>query len=99
MAEKTIIREEVRSKLQRPPMYKVVLVNDHYTTMDFVVLVLVQVFHKTAAEATQIMLDVHQKGRGIVGVYTYDIALTKITQVEEMAKENEFPLKAVMEEE
>jgi len=79
-------------------MYRVILHNDHYTTMDFVVTVLMKIFHKPAAEATKIMLDVHKKGKGICGVYTYDIALTKVRQVEKMAKENEFPLKCSTEE-
>ena len=99
MVEKTIFNEEVKDKIQRPRMYRVILMNDDYTTMDFVVRVLVEIFHKTAAEATRIMLDVHEKGKGVVGLYTYDIALTKINQVDEMSKENEFPLKAIMEEE
>lgn len=80
-------------------MYRVCLLNDDYTTMDFVVEVLVVVFHKSPVEATKIMLDVHQKGKGIVGVYTYDIAVTKVAQVEEMANESEYPLKAVIEPE
>jgi ATP-dependent Clp protease adaptor protein ClpS len=84
--------------LQEPKMYRVILHNDHYTTMDFVVEVLMLVFHKPAAEATKIMLDVHQKGAGICGVYTYDIASTKVTLVHKMAKLREFPLKCSLEE-
>jgi ATP-dependent Clp protease adaptor protein ClpS len=99
MAEKTSFKEGIKTELKKPGMYRVVLLNDDYTTMEFVVEVLVAVFHKTAAESTKIMLDVHEKGKGIVGAYTYDVASTKILQVEEMAKENEFPLKAVMEKE
>jgi len=85
-------------QVDEPKMYRVILHNDHYTTMDFVVTVLMKIFHKPAAEATKIMLDVHKKGKGICGVYTYDIALTKVRQVEKMAKENEFPLKCSTEE-
>jgi ATP-dependent Clp protease adaptor protein ClpS len=79
-------------------MYKVVLLNDDYTSMDFVVEVLVAVFHKSVSESTKIMLDVHHKGRGIVGIYTYDIASTKAAQVERIAEERGFPLKAIVEE-
>ena len=84
--------------LQEPKMYRVILHNDHYTTMDFVVEVLMLVFNKPAAEATKIMLDVHKKGAGMCGVYTYDIASTKVTLVHNMAKRREFPLKCSLEE-
>lgn len=86
-------------KIKRPKLYKVILHNDDYTTMDFVVEVLIAVFHKSPAEATKIMLDVHKKGKGIVGVYPYDIAVTKAREVEELAKEREFPLRVSVEEE
>ena len=79
-------------------MFRVILHNDHYTTMDFVVEVLMKVFHKTASEAIKIMLDVHRKGAGVCGVYTYDIAVTKVAQVHQMAKKGEFPLKCSYEE-
>ena len=98
MSEQSIFKEKVDIKIERPKLYRVILLNDDYSTMDFVVEVLVTIFHKQASEATRIMLDVHEKGKGIVGVYTYDIAATKIAQVTEMAEEREFPLKAVMEE-
>lgn len=97
--ERTIFKEEVKVELKRPKLYRVILLNDDYTTMEFVVELLVGIFHKTASEATKIMLDVHEKGKGIVGVYTYDIAYTKIVQAEELARINDFPLKAIMEEE
>jgi len=87
-----------KPRLQEPKLYRVVLHNDHYTTMDFVVKVIVSVFHKPAAEATKIMLDVHKKGAGIVGVYTWDIASTRVSQVHEMARRSEFPLRASCEE-
>ncbi|HUI72666.1 MAG TPA: ATP-dependent Clp protease adaptor ClpS [Spirochaetia bacterium] len=87
-----------KPRLQEPKVYRVLLHNDNFTTMDFVVKVIVSVFHKPAAEATKIMLDVHQKGRGAVGVYTYDIAVTKVSQVHEMARQSEFPLRASCEE-
>ena len=87
-----------KPRLQEPKLYRVILHNDHYTTMDFVVKVIVTVFHKPAAEATKIMLDVHRKGRGMVGVYTFDIAATKVSQVHEMARQSDFPLRASCEE-
>jgi ATP-dependent Clp protease adaptor protein ClpS len=87
-----------KPRLQEPKLYRVIIHNDHYTTMDFVVKVFVTVFHKPAAEATKIMLDVHKKGRGVVGVFTFDIAATKVSQVHEMARQSEFPLRASCEE-
>jgi ATP-dependent Clp protease adaptor protein ClpS len=89
--------EEVEKKLKEPDMYKVVLHNDDYTTKEFVVEVLQTVFQKPAIEATKIMMDVHKKGRGVVGVYTWDIAQTKVAQVHRLAKEQEFPLKCTIE--
>ncbi|HOM01673.1 MAG TPA: ATP-dependent Clp protease adaptor ClpS [Acetivibrio sp.] len=99
MAEKTILKNQTNLDFKKPKMYKVILLNDDYTTMDFVVEILITVFHKTAADATRIMLDVHRTGKGIVGVYTYDIARTKIALVEKLASEREFPLAAIMEPE
>jgi ATP-dependent Clp protease adaptor protein ClpS len=84
--------------LKEPKMYRVILHNDHYTTMEFVVEVLVAVFGKSAAEAMKIMLDVHKKGAGICGIYTYDIASTRISQVHHLARKREFPLKCSLEE-
>jgi ATP-dependent Clp protease adaptor protein ClpS len=88
-------RPETRTK--RPPMYKVILLNDDYTPMEFVVEILKQVFHKPHAEATRIMLHVHQNGMGIAGVYPYEVAETKVRTVEELARESQYPLKCVME--
>jgi ATP-dependent Clp protease adaptor protein ClpS len=101
MPEDTAYKNKFKEKidLQRPKLYKVILHNDDYTTMDFVIEVLITVFNKPVSEATKIMLDVHKKGKGIVGVFTYDIALTKTAVVESMAREREFPLKASIEEE
>jgi len=87
--------EEVKS----PSLYKVFLLNDDYTTMDFVVQVLEEIFHKPPAEATQIMLHVHKKGIGLCGVYTRDIAETKVTTVHELARRRDFPLMCMMEKE
>lgn len=80
-------------------MYRVVLHNDDYTTMEFVVEVLTAVFHKTIIDATRIMLDVHQRGAGVVGSYTYDIATTKADTVRDMARQREFPLRCTIEPE
>lgn len=89
--------EDVENRVKEPDMYVVILHNDHYTTMDFVVTVLIEVFHKSTPEATKIMLDVHKKGKGLVGTFPYDIAATKVAQVRAMAKDAEYPLKCTME--
>jgi len=89
---------ENEKELKLPPMYRVLLLNDDYTTMEFVVQVLQSVFHKSAADATQIMLHIHRTGNGVAGVYTHEVAETKVAVVEAMAREHEFPLKCTMEE-
>jgi ATP-dependent Clp protease adaptor protein ClpS len=89
--------EKTDQKLKTPAMYKVVLHNDHYTTMEFVVEILRTVFHKETPDATRIMLDVHTKGRGVVGVYTYDVAASRATRVHRLAREREFPLRCTVE--
>ena len=83
--------------IREPSQYKVLLHNDDYTTMEFVVYVLMQVFHKSVEEATRIMLNVHEKGIGICGLYTYEIAETKVETVMRMARESGHPLKCTME--
>ena len=93
----TDIDESTETDFKEPEMYKVVLLNDHYTTMEFVVEIIRSIFHKSNGEATKIMLDVHKKGKGVVGVYPLDIASTKIWQVKEKAKEKKFPLECVLE--
>lgn len=85
-------------KLKKPPLYKVLLHNDDYTTKEFVVQILEYVFHKANTEAVQIMLHVHQNGIGVAGVYTYEIAETKVALVESLARQHEYPLKCTMEE-
>jgi ATP-dependent Clp protease adaptor protein ClpS len=82
---------------KEPPMYKVLLHNDDYTTMDFVVELLITIFHKSFEEATQIMLSVHRSGVGVCGTYTYEIAETKVETVHELASQRGFPLKCSME--
>ena len=86
------------TSLTEPRMYRVLLHNDHYTTMDFVVEVLIKVFQKTAVDATKIMLDVHKKGLGLCGVYIYDVAATKVSQVHQMARMRDYPLRCSYEE-
>ena len=90
---------ETVSKVVEPTKYKVLLHNDDYTDMDFVVEVLMRIFHKTIVESEQIMLHIHQKGRAVCGIYTFEIAQTKVQQVKEVAKSNGFPLLATFEEE
>jgi ATP-dependent Clp protease adaptor protein ClpS len=89
--------QKTERKLREPDMYKVVLHNDHYTTKDFVVEVIRKVFHKHVIEATKIMLHVHKTGKGVAGVYTWDIANTKAHQVPQLAKKRDFPLKCTVE--
>ncbi len=89
---------ETEKKLKKPPLYKVLLHNDDYTTKEFVVQILQYVFHKEHTEAVQIMLHVHKKGIGVAGVYTYEIAETKVALVEQLARQQEYPLKCSMEE-
>jgi len=90
--------EEARPKLKRPPLYRVILLNDDYTPMEFVVGVLETVFALDHGSATRIMLEVHHRGKGICGVYTYEIAETKVAQVMGLAQEHQHPLLCTMEE-
>ena len=85
------------TKVKEPSLYKVLLHNDDYTSMEFVVLLLEKVFHKNTAEATRIMLNVHQQGTGIAGVYHKEIAETKVAIVHDLAQKNEYPLKCSIE--
>lgn len=87
-----------KTEIVEPKLYKVILHNDNYTTMDFVVEVIVKIFHKPAAEATRLMLEVHNKGHAVVGIFPYDIALTKVSEVHALAKKNEYPLRSSAEE-
>jgi ATP-dependent Clp protease adaptor protein ClpS len=88
-----------RQEIKAPPFYKVFLINDDYTTMDFVIHILEKVFHKAPVEATQIMLHVHKNGKGLAGVYTREIAETKIGATHKLSRQNGFPLKCMMEKE
>ncbi len=94
----TLLVEKTRPKLQKPPMFKVVLLNDDYTPMEFVVHILESIFGHDREKATQIMLHVHTRGKGVCGTYTRDVAETKVVQVNNYARENEHPLLCDMEE-
>ena len=95
-SEGSVVTEK-KQQTKRPSMYKVLLHNDDYTTMDFVVMVLEKIFHKSAEEATLIMLNVHEQGVGVAGVYPRDVAETKAILVHDLARKNEYPLKCSVE--
>ena len=86
-----------KPRVKKPSMYKVVMLNDDYTPMEFVVMVLERFFRKTHEEATHIMLHVHQKGVGVCGVFTYEVAETKVTQVMDLARQHQHPLQCTLE--
>lgn len=96
--EKTVLQESDK-ELQEPSKYKVLLFNDDYTTMDFVVMVLMVVFRKSLEESQEIMLNIHRNGKGLCGVYAFEVAETKVAQVSSMAEQHKFPLKCGLEEE
>jgi ATP-dependent Clp protease adaptor protein ClpS len=93
-----ITRTRTQKKVKQPSQYRVLLHNDDYTTMEFVVHVLQSIFNHDEAEATQIMLHVHRKGIGVAGVYTKEVAETKVEQTHALAREHEYPLRCSMEE-
>ena len=93
------VKSDTEEDIKEPPMYRVLLHNDHYTTMEFVVEILMYVFHKPIEAATRIMLNVHKNGIGVCGSYTYEVAETKVDTVHMLAKDRGFPLKCSMEEE
>lgn len=97
--DRTGLVTKTRPKTKRPSLYKVLLLNDDYTPMEFVVHVLERFFSKNRDEATNIMLHVHHKGVGICGVYTYEVAETKVTQVTDFARQHQHPLQCTMEKE
>ncbi len=90
-------KQQTKQKPKRPNMYRVMMLNDDYTPMEFVVWVIIKIFHKSQQESTRLMLDVHNKGRGLMGVYTHDTARTKMEQVHLLAAQNEHPLQCVLE--
>ena len=93
----TGVIEKTKQKTKKPSMYKVVMLNDDYTPMEFVIHVLERFFSKTKDEATNIMLHVHQKGAGVCGVFSFEIAETKVVQVMDCARENQHPLQCTIE--
>ena len=97
--ESGVAVQEGRPQLKEPPKYKVLLHNDDYTTMEFVIEVLTTYFHRTEAEAQVIMLKVHSEGVGVAGVYSFEIAETKVAQVEQAARSRGYPLKFTLEPE
>jgi ATP-dependent Clp protease adaptor protein ClpS len=98
-APQTGVMLKPRTKTKKPSLYKVMLMNDDFTPMEFVIQVLESFFHKNRNEATDIMLHVHRRGVGLCGIYTYEVAETKVMQVTEFARLNEQPLKCTMERE
>ncbi|MCC6848456.1 MAG: ATP-dependent Clp protease adapter ClpS [Deltaproteobacteria bacterium] len=94
----TAVDTRTQARLKKPRMYKVLLHNDDYTTMEFVVFVLQGIFHHSESDATRIMLHVHKHGVGVAGVYTREIAETRIGQVEALARKHEYPLRCSMDE-
>ena len=99
MNTRTDYEESSELSLMLPKRYKVLLLNDDYTSMDFVIDILMNVFHKNYQESEAIMLEIHKKDKALCGVYSYEIAETKVMQVHKLAREQGFPLKATMEEE
>lgn len=95
----TGLATKTRLKTKKPSLYRVLLLNDDYTPMEFVVYILERFFQKSREEATRIMLHVHQKGVGVCGIYTYEVAETKVAQVLDLAQRNEHPLQCTMERE
>ena len=94
----TPVLERQESRVKPPPMYQVVLLNDDYTPMEFVVEVLQKFFGMDRERATQVMLKVHREGRGVCGIYPHDVAATKVEQVSSFSREHQHPLQCVMEE-
>ena len=97
--EQSATRERQRTRLQEPRRYKVTIYNDDFTTMEFVVKILMEVFLKSEADAEALMLRVHRSTKAVVGVYTYDIAVSKVTKATQLAREAGFPLRLTCEPE
>jgi len=98
METNIVTKQKDEVKIKKPKNYKVVMYNDDYTTMEFVINILVNVFNKNLVEAEKIMIDVHKRGKGVAGIYSYDIAITKVSTAMSMAKEDGFPFKLTVEE-
>jgi len=93
-----VTKQKDEIKMKKPKQYKVIMYNDDYTTMEFVINILVKVFNKNIIESEKIMLDVHERGKGVAGIYSHDIAITKVSTAMSMAKEKGFPFKLTVEE-
>lgn len=98
-SEDADVATQKKEQLKEPDLFKVILMNDDFTPLDFVVEILTKVFHHDSKKATEIMLDVHEKGAGVAGVFTFGVAETKTYIVNTQAQKNDFPLKAIMEKE
>ena len=98
METNIVTKQKNEVKIKKPKNYKVVMYNDDYTTMEFVINILVSVFNKKIVEAEKVMLDVHERGKGVAGIYSHDIAITKVSTAMFMAKEEGFPFKLTVEE-
>jgi ATP-dependent Clp protease adaptor protein ClpS len=96
--ERGLVVEEAKPRLKKPPLYQVILLNDDYTPMEFVVDVLERIFNLNRTVATRVMLEVHTRGKGVCGVFTYEIAETKVAQVTSYARQHQHPLLCTMEE-
>ena len=94
-----LTEQDVRFELREPGMYAVILFNDDITTMDFVVTLLVKIFHKQPAEASAVMMEIHENGQGVAGVYTFDVAVTKKSQADLLSAEKGFPLRIAVKAE
>ena len=94
-----VIAERVKPKLKKPPLYKVLLLNDDYTPMEFVVLLLMRLFNMSQESAEQVMIHIHTRGLGVCGVFPREVAETKVRQIMELAHENQHPLQCTMEQE
>jgi len=98
METNIVTKQKDEIKMKKPKQYKVIMYNDDYTTMEFVINILVRVFNKNIIESEKIMLDVHERGKGVAGIYSHDIAITKVSTAMSMAKEKGFPFKLTVEE-
>lgn len=99
METKIIAEKKEKVKIKKPKQYKVVMHNDDFTTMEFVVAILSDIFNRSIEEANKIMMEVHKNGKGVAGIYPYDIAISKATKAMTIAKEEGFPFKLTVEEE
>jgi ATP-dependent Clp protease adaptor protein ClpS len=97
LGTETDLAAKKKRKLAEPENFRVIMLNDDYTTMDFVVDILMEIFHKSADDAAHIMMDIHRTGRGTAGIYPFDIARTKAEQAHTLARQHEFPLRCLVE--